>query len=280
MPEDTNSKERGKGREAAFAKKRFGQHFLTDKNLLNKIVRVSGVTAKDCVLEIGPGQGALTSALIDAGAQVYAIEVDKDLTGALQKRFAGSALFELINADALAVSFTSLSIGRGCKFKAVSNLPYNISGPLIFKFIAERDAFTSMTLMLQKEVAVRLAARPGTKEYGVPSVLCQTYFDVSLEFTVSRNLFTPRPKVDSCVIGFKVLPSPRVRITDEAFFAKTVKAAFSQRRKTLSNALKTLGFNTEKVLAALHRVNIDPKRRGETLDIPEFAALAGAFLEP
>lgn len=275
MPENSGNAPR-----ALLAKKRFGQHFLTDKNLLKKIVNTAGVGQGGRVLEIGPGPGALTAELINAGAFVTAIEIDTGLCAALRERFRGSPQFELISADVLKTSFTALAKERGCVFKAVSNLPYNITGPLIFKFISERDAFASMTLMLQKEVAERLASPPGTKEYGGPSVMCQAYFDVSLEFTVSKNLFTPKPKVDSCVVGFKVLPSPKARITDEAFFAKTVKAGFSQRRKTLSNALRTLGFAPDGVLKALHKAAIDPKRRAETLTVDEFAALSTAFLEP
>lgn len=260
----------------AFAKKKYGQHFLTDSNIIAKIVRTAEVAEGDHVLEIGPGRGALTGQLLAAGAFVLAIEVDPALAAGLEQSFSG-ARFELLRADALKVSYTELARERGCRFKAVANLPYNISGPVLAKFISEREAFISMVLMFQKEVAERIAAGPGTKAYGSLSVLCQVYADVKLEFDLGGHLFSPRPKVTSSVVSLRVLDSPRVEVCDEAFFRSVARAAFSTRRKMLPNALKTIGFEREEALSALSSAGIDPRRRGETLSLEEFSSLAGAL---
>lgn len=260
-----------------FPRKRFGQHFLTDKNLIRKIVASAGVVPGDRVLEIGPGRGALTEGLIEAGAKVTAIEVDRDLSRLLKERFPDDSTLKVIEADALKVSYAELSKAEGHRFKLVANLPYNISGPILARFLKERVAFTIMVLMFQKEVAERIASRPGTKSYGVLSVLSQAYTDVKIEFQVSRNLFSPRPKVDSSVVSFRVLDRPRVDIDDEAFFKTVVKSAFGTRRKTLLNSLKTLGFGKEGVIGALEEAGVDPGRRGETLSLDEFGALTKAL---
>ncbi|MFQ5736083.1 MAG: 16S rRNA (adenine(1518)-N(6)/adenine(1519)-N(6))-dimethyltransferase RsmA [Thermodesulfobacteriota bacterium] len=259
-----------------FARKRYGQHFLIDRNVVARIVRTAGVAPGDHVLEIGPGRGALTEQLLDAGARVLAIEVDPALAAGLFRQFPARKL-EVVTADALKLSYTGLARERGCRFKVVSNLPYNISGPILAKFLDEREAFTSLVLMFQKEVAGRIAASPGTKEYGVLSVLSQTYTDVRAEFDVGAHLFVPRPKVTSSVVSFRVLDAPRVEVPDEAFFKSVVRAAFSTRRKMLPNALKTLGFDKETALRALGEAGVDPARRGETLSLEEFSALARAL---
>jgi len=260
----------------AFAKKKYGQHFLTDGNILSKIVRTAALAEGDHVLEIGPGRGALTAEMLAAGASVLAIEVDPALAGVLEKSFSG-ARFELLRADALKVSYAALAAERGCRFKAVANLPYNISGPLLAKFLAERAAFTSMVLMFQKEVAARIAAAPGTRDYGSLSVLSQAYTDVKLEFDLAPHLFKPRPKVTSSVVSLRVLDEPRVHVCDEAFFRSVVRAAFSTRRKMLPNALKTIGFEKEEAFGALGEAGVDPQRRGETLSLEEFSSLASAL---
>lgn len=255
-----------------FAKKKFGQHFLTDKNLINKIVRAAEVVEGDRVLEVGPGRGALTEGLIEAGALVTAIEVDKDLIGLLNERF--PERLEIINVDALKVSFLELARERNCRFKAVSNLPYNISGPILTKFLNEREAFSLLVLMFQKEVAERIAASPDTKDYGILSVFSQIWAEVKIEFNVSKNLFTPRPKVDSSVVSLKILDKPKIEIKDERAFKTVVKAAFGTRRKMLLNALKPLGLEKDELTGVLEEAGIDPKRRGETLNLNEFAKLA------
>lgn len=262
-----------------FAKKRFGQHFLTDKNLLKKIVRAASVKPGDRVLEIGPGRGALTEAILEAGAKVTAIEVDRDLAAYLKERFSADERIEILTIDALKASFTELSKERDCRFKIVSNLPYNISGPILAKFLDERAAFTLMVLMFQKEVAVRIASKPGTKEYGILSVISQAYADVKIEFHVSRHLFSPKPNVDSSVVSFKLLEAPRFPIEDEEFFKEVVRSAFGQRRKTLHNALKALGIGIEDITKALTDTNIAPQRRGETLSVEEFGRLSNELIK-
>lgn len=263
-----------KGKPFPRPKKKFGQHFLLDKNIIRKIVAAAQISEGDCVIEIGPGTGALTEGLLQAGARVLAIEVDRDMVGFLKEKFPD---LEVINQDALRLSYSWLSKERKERFKVVSNLPYNISGPILARFLSEREAFTRLVLMFQKEVAERLVARPGTKAYGTLSVFTQAFTDVKIEFNVSKNLFTPRPKVDSSVVSMKVLPEPKVEIGDEAFFRAVVRAAFGTRRKTLTNALKSLGLEKDLVAAALEEAGIDPQRRGETLDLKEFSILAGAL---
>lgn len=265
-----------RGRSAPFAKKKYGQHFLIDGNVIAKIVRTAGVVEGDHVLEIGPGRGALTGALLDAGADVLAVEVDATLAEGVKKDFAGRTL-EVIVQDALKLSYTGLARERGCRFKVVSNLPYNISGPILARFLKEREAFSIMVLMFQKEVAERIAARPGTKEYGSLSVFSQVFTDVKLEFDVPAHLFVPRPKVTSSVVSLRVRERPKVEVYDEVFFRDVVRAAFSTRRKMLPNALKTLGFEREETLLALKEAGVEPSRRGETLSLEEFSGLAVAL---
>ncbi len=254
-------------------KKRFGQHFLTDRNVIRKIAAVARLKPEDCVVEIGPGRGALTEELIASGARVIAIEVDRELAPLLKERFPSDRL-DVIEADALKVSLRDVSARLGKRLKVVSNLPYNISGPMVAKFIDERAAISSMVLMFQKEVARRLVARPGTREYGVLSVFSQLYADLKIEFDLSKNLFFPRPEVDGSVVSFRFLDAPRVEAADPAFFSSVVKSSFSQRRKTLLNSLKQLGMEKEKLLKALELCGIDPRRRGETLSLEEFSGLA------
>ena len=260
-------------------KKRFGQHFLRDRNILKKIVRVAQVRPGEHVLEIGPGPGTLTEALIEAGATVTAVEIDREICDFLRKKFAGVEEFDLVEGDAAGISYIDLSREKKTRFKVVSNPPYNITGPLLVKFFNEREAFTGVTIMLQKEVAQRVASGPGTRDYGILSVLLQLHYDVKIEFNVSKNLFTPTPKVDSSVLGLRPLPGPRVPVESEAFFTRVVRTAFGTRRKTLLNALKPLGAEKQDLVRAFEKAGIDPKRRAETLSLEEFSALASALLE-
>jgi 16S rRNA (adenine1518-N6/adenine1519-N6)-dimethyltransferase len=258
-------------------KRRFSQNFLVDPNMAVKIASIVAPCPDDDVVEIGPGTGALTTALLKTGARLLCVEVDKELAERLADTFKQGERFEVIVADALEFSFTGLSKESGKRFKLVSNLPYNISGPMLAKLIDERDAFTAMALMFQKEVAERILARPGTKEYGSLSVLAQAYMDVRREFDVPPRLFRPVPAVMSTVVSLRVLPSPRVEIEDEAWFKRVVRSAFGQRRKTLLNALATLGLDRKVLEEGLSSAGIDSKRRGETLSIEEFAKLSAAL---
>jgi 16S rRNA (adenine1518-N6/adenine1519-N6)-dimethyltransferase len=260
------------------AKKKFGQHFLNDRNIIRKIVEAAGVKKGDLVLEIGPGTGVLTRELLDAGASVTAIEVDSDLIPLLTGRFEGEDL-KIIHSDALKTSYTSLARERAGRFKLVANLPYYISGPLLSRLLTERAAFSIMVLMFQKEVAVRIAAGPGSRDYGNLSVLSQAFTDVKREFDVPAHLFTPKPKVDSSVVSFRVLDEPKIKMEDEKFFRAVVRSAFSTRRKTLLNSLSSLGLPKADTLEAIKEAGIDPGRRGETLDLNEFSTLAAALYQ-
>ena len=258
-------------------KKRFGQHFLVDQNIVRKILDVSKVERGDVVLEIGPGLGVLTERLLQAGAKVFAIEIDRHLCESLKERFPGEQGLEIINKDILDIPLSLFSEKAGEKIKVVSNLPYNISGAILAKFIDQRDALSDMTLMLQKEVAKRLVANPSTKDYGILSVLTQAFMEASYMFDVSPGCFKPPPKVTSGVVRLKVKASPLVGVEKEEFFKKVVKTSFGKRRKTLFNCLKAFGLRDEELRKILLDCKIDPKRRGETLGLAEFRALTNAL---
>lgn len=256
-------------------KKRFGQHFLKDRNIIKKIVDGAGITEGDVVLEIGPGLGDMTSLLSEKAERVIAVELDRELSSILLQRFKEDGKVEIINADALKFDTSGLFKRFGGKFKVVANLPYNISAPVLFKFFEERECISSMTLMFQKEVADRLVATPGAKEYGVLSLYAQLYTRPSTLFRVLPNAFTPPPRVDSAVVRLDVLPGPSVKADDEKFMLKVIKAAFGQRRKTLLNALSFgLRMPKEEIGEALKRCEIDGSRRGETLTLSEFCVLS------
>jgi len=258
-------------------RKRFGQNFLVDRNIANKIVTLAGLSQTDIVIEVGPGPGMLTERLVDTGAKVVAIELDRKLVEVLQKRFLGIKNLEIINADALKLSYRGLSQRYSKRLRVVSNLPYNISTPILFKFLDERDAFFSLLLMLQREVAERIVARPGTKDYGVLSVLTQFYTDVKIELSVPPSVFYPRPKVYSSLVRFNILDRPKVDVKDPIRFQQVVKAAFGRRRKTLFNALKALALPLPLLDKVFKDGGIDPKRRGEALTLEEFGRLSNAF---
>ncbi len=253
------------------AKKSLGQNFLRDPHYLNKIADAARVGPDDRVLEIGPGLGHLTRVLAQRAAKVLAVEVDDRLIPHLQAEFEGLHNIEIVHADALEYDYRALD-GR---WKVVANLPYYISTPIIQKLINCREKFASLTLMLQKEVAERIAAPPGGKEYGYLSVLVQLYTLPRIEFKVPPGAFTPRPEVDSAVMTLTVRDRPAVSVADEAFLLRIVKAAFSQRRKTLRNALKQLEIPAVVMTAVEGGTAIDLGRRAETLSLDEFGRLAG-----
>ncbi len=257
------------------AKKSLGQNFLRDPHYLQRIADTAQVTADDLVLEIGPGLGHLTRILVQRARQVLAIEVDERLVRHLRSEFGAVRNIKVVHADALTYPYDSLE----GTWKVVANLPYYISTPIIQTLLRSHEKFDSLTLMLQKEVAQRIAAPPGGKEYGYLSVLVQYYSIPRLEFSVPPGAFTPRPEVDSVVIGLAMRDQPAVLVRDELFFIRLVKAAFSQRRKTLRNALKQLDVPKEKMEAALIRAGVDLNRRAETLSVEEFGRLADLFLQ-
>ena len=255
-------------------KKSLGQNFLRDPHYLARIADCAQVGPEDQVLEIGPGLGHLTRVLTQRARRVLAIEVDDRLIPHLEKEFSDAPNFELHHADALEYDYGRLA-GR---WKVVANLPYYISTPIIQKLIARRGTFISLTLMLQKEVAARIASPPGGKEYGYLSVLVQFHTLPRIEFKVPPGAFAPRPEVDSAVITLALRDRPAVAVRDEAFFIRVIKAAFSQRRKTLRNALKQLDLPKEKMEAVGEATGIDLGRRAETLSVEEFGKLADFLL--
>ena len=261
-------------------KKSLGQNFLTDRAVLDRIARlvVRGPEAR--ILEVGPGRGALTRLLAGEGARVVAVELDRQLVPLLEQEFEGCGNVEVIQEDILKVDLPGILLPRwDGRWQVAANLPYNISTPVLFRFLEHRALFSRLVLMLQREVGERLVARPCTKEYGILSVFFQLYFDVSRAFVVKPGSFYPVPKVDSVVLTFVPLPTPRFEVADESFFRRVVKAAFGQRRKTLWNCLKTLnlGLDDRELAQALAGCGIDGVRRGETLTLEEFIALAEAL---
>jgi len=261
--------------DAIRAKKSLGQNFLRDPHYLKKIADAACIGPGDQVLEIGPGFGHLTRVLAERAGTVLALEIDERLLPHLQREFGASPNVEIVHADALDYPYESLP----GKWKVVANLPYYISTPIIQKLIVHRDRFQSLTIMLQKEVAERIAAPPGGKEYGFLSVLVQLYALPRILFNVPPGAFTPRPEVDSSVMTLLMRDCPAVSVEDENFFMVVVKAAFSQRRKTLRNSLKQLGAGKEKMESVPGMTGVDLGRRAETLSLEEFSRLA-AFLHP
>lgn len=252
------------------AKKSLGQNFLKDPHYLNKIADAARVGAQDQVLEIGPGLGHLTRTLSERAGKVLALELDDRLIPRLRKEFPESSNTEIVQADALEYDYEAL---RG-KWKVVANLPYYISTPLIQRLLAHHGKFSLLTLMLQKEVAERITARTGGKEYGYLTVLVRLYCESAIEFLVPAGAFTPKPEVDSAVVSIIVREHPSISQDDRHFFLTVVKAAFSQRRKTLRNALKQLAIPAPALDSVLDRTGIDLGRRAETLTVEEFGRLA------
>jgi 16S rRNA (adenine1518-N6/adenine1519-N6)-dimethyltransferase len=245
-------------------KKRFGQHFLTDRHYLRRIVEAIAPRPGDSMVEIGPGTGLLTAELVGTLDHLHVIEIDRSLAAALRNRFP-AARVTVHEADALEFDYGSLP----APLRVVGNLPYNVSTPLLFRIAEAADRIGDCTFMLQKEVVERMVARPGTADYGRLSVMLQYRFAMQSVLEVPPGAFTPPPKVDSAVVRMQPLDARRPRARDEPRFAKIVSAAFSQRRKTLRNA--TRGLLEER---AFEGAGIDAGRRGETLSVGEFIALA------
>jgi 16S rRNA (adenine1518-N6/adenine1519-N6)-dimethyltransferase len=253
-----------------------GQHFLRDSRIARAIVELAGLTRDDLAVEIGPGTGALTSLLADAAGHVVCLEVDDTLIQRLRTRFDGTPHVEIRRADARHFPYEELRALRPSpqgKAVVVGNLPYSVSKPILFRLVEAR-AFDLMVLTLQKEVAERLVAGPGSKRYGSLSVLTQLVADVEIAFTIPPGAFTPPPSVESAVVRMTPLKAPRASVGDEAFFRRVVKAAFGQRRKTLGNALSGgLALPVRDVQEALRASGIDPRLRAESLTLEEFAKL-------
>ena len=245
------------------AKKRFGQHFLTDRHYIDRVITAIAPKHENVVVEIGPGPGAITEPLLARLDHLHAVEVDRDLASALRERFPEGKL-TLHEADVLSFDFSVL----GPRFRAVGNLPYNISTPFLFHLGAFADQLIDGTFMLQKEVVDRMVAAPDTAAYGRLSVMLQYRFAMKRMFDVPPGAFTPPPKVDSAIVRIVPLPLQRLRAIDDTRFAAIVTAGFGQRRKTLANTLKPF-----LAAAAIISLGIDPKRRAETLSVAEFVML-------
>lgn len=264
--------------------KSLGQNFLIDENVLDKIVNYSDIDENDFVLEIGPGAGTLTQRLAKTGAKCVAIEIDKALLPVLSDSMADFDNFKLINNDVMKIDLKKLTEEEfgGKPFHVIANLPYYITTPIVMKLLEEKLPVKSMTLMVQKEVAERMCADCGTKEYGALSVAIAYRCDAKIICKAEPHCFIPQPKVTSTVVNLKVDDKPKVNVSDEKFFFAIVKSAFGQRRKTLVNALsKSQYVNIEKqrIIDVLSGMGIDENIRGEKLDIGSFAAVSENLLK-
>lgn len=255
--------------------KKLGQNFLIDGNVVDGIVAAAQVKAGDTVLEVGPGIGTLTQGLAEAGAEVTAVELDRRLLDVLAKTLEGYDNVKVIHGDILKIDI-SREINKE-KYKLVANLPYYITTPIIMKFLEERLPVELLVTMVQKEVAQRMVAKPGGKDYGALSVAVQYYTEPEIMFIVPPKAFIPAPAVESAVIRCTVRTVPPVQVASEKMFFRVVKAAFAQRRKTLANGLKANGLDKAAVEKVLAQAGIDGTRRGEQLSLDEFAAIANAW---
>lgn len=262
-------------REAGFApKKSLGQNFLVHDRVLESILRLVDLTPEDEILEIGPGLGSLTRRLVERARRVWAVEIDRFLIEKLRAGDLGShPALELIHGDILKLPLESLLPKR--KIKLVANLPYSISTPVLFRLFELRERFSFLVLMVQREVAERMASAPGTKSYGSLSVWCQIHGRIAAKVPVAPEAFFPRPKVRSMVLKIELHPEPLVSKDEIPVLQGLVRAAFGRRRKTLQNNLLTwLKIGREEVDRLLRSQGIDPRRRGETLSVEEFIGLA------
>ena len=257
--------------------KSLGQNFLIDDNVIDRILEGARLSETDRIIEVGPGIGTLTREMGKVAENVVAIEIDKTLIPILKETLADLDNVEVVNEDILKVDVQGLINEKlnGGPVKLVANLPYYITTPIVMKFLEEDIPVTDIVVMVQKEVADRMNAKPSTKDYGALSVAVQYYCDTEIVAKTPRHMFVPQPNVDSIVIGLHVRDEKKYVVDNEDIFFKTVKASFGQRRKTLLNSLGGLGFlSKDQIREALQAANIDEKRRGETLSIDEFANLS------
>lgn len=257
--------------------KSLGQNFLIDQNILDKIVEASEIGEESSILEIGPGIGTLTQEMAKRAKRVVAIELDDNLIPVLKETLGNYSNIKVIHNDALKIDFRELFEEEGMEdVKVVANLPYYVTTPIISKLLTEKPGIDSIVIMIQKEVADRMSAGPGSKDYGSLSLLVQYYCDVERVCRVSPSCFMPPPKVESTVIKMKIKNEPAVKVLDEKLFFKIIRDSFNMRRKTLWNTMKQTGLTQEKLNKVFEDSVIDPQRRGETLTIAEFAKLSDA----
>ena len=257
--------------------KSLGQNFLIDDNIIDKIVDGSLAGQGDKVIEVGPGIGTLTRELASRSEKVMVVEIDKKLIPILGDTLSDFDNVTIVNEDIMKADITDLIDKNldGGPVKLVANLPYYITTPIIMRFLEEDINVTDIVVMVQKEVAERMNANPGKKDFGALSVAVQFYCDTEIVAKVPRHLFVPQPNVDSIVIALRVRPERKYKVEDEDLFFKIVKASFGQRRKTLLNSLTSMGIlDKTDISAVLSVAGIDEKRRGETLSLEEFARLS------
>ena len=267
----------------AFQKK-FGQNFLIDGHVLEKIINAAGVGKEDMVLEIGPGIGTMTQYLAENAGKVVAVEIDKNLIPILQETLSGYENVTVINEDILKVDIKALAeeYNQGRPIKVVANLPYYITTPIIMGLFESGVPIDNITVMVQKEVADRMQSGPGTKDYGALSLAVQYYAEPYIVANVPPNCFIPRPNVGSAVIRLTRHEEPPVKVTDPALMFDLIRASFNQRRKTLQNGLnnaQNLNFTKEQIGSAIERMGLPATVRGEALTLEQFAGLANYFTE-
>ncbi len=258
--------------------KRFGQNFLIDDFVIAKIIKAAEIDENETVLEIGPGIGTLTQYLAEAAEHVYAVEIDRNLIPILSETLAEYDNVTVINEDILKTDIAEIAAkSKSGRLKCVANLPYYITTPIIMELLEKRLPIDSITVMIQKEVAERIAAKPGTKDYGALTLAVNYYAETYLAANVPPNCFIPRPNVGSAVIRLKVLDEPSVKVRDEALMFKLIRASFNQRRKTLTNGIANspdLNIGKEQVEQALSEMGLPATVRGETLSLEQFAQLS------
>ncbi len=260
--------------------KSLGQNFLIDDNIVDKIVAGAGIGPGDKIIEVGPGIGTLTREMASRAEALMAVEIDKNLIPILADTLGDYDNVKIVNEDIIKADIRGLIDENlsGGPVKLVANLPYYITTPIIMRFLEENINVTDIVVMVQKEVAERMNAQPGGKDFGALSVAVQYYCDTEIVVKVPRHLFVPQPNVDSIVIALRIRPERKYKVDDEDLYFKVVKAAFGQRRKTLLNSISSMGnLSKDQVKEALEEAGIDPKRRGETLSLDEFAILSNVI---
>ncbi len=264
--------------------KKFGQNFLIDGHVLDKIIAGAGVTKDDMVLEIGPGLGTMTQYLAEAAGKVVAVEIDRNLLPILQETLADYDNVKVIHADVLSLDLEKLvqEENGGRPIKVVANLPYYITTPIIMALFEQHVPLANVTVMVQKEVAARMKSGPGSKDYGALSLAVQYYAEPYIVANVPCNCFMPRPNVDSAVIRLTRYEEPPVQVKDEKMLFKIIRASFNQRRKTLQNGLNNsseLNFTKDQIAAAIAEAGFSPSVRGEALTLEQFAKLTDILLK-
>ena len=255
--------------------KKLGQNFLIKRGIVDEIVHAAELTPGEPVLEVGPGIGTLTQGLVQSGADVTAIELDRRLLEVLDTTLASYDNVRIVHGDVLKLDVPTIMNHK--PFKVVANLPYYITTPIIMSLLESKLPIERLVVMVQKEVALRMVAKPGTKDYGALSVAVQYYTEPDIVLDVPPKSFLPAPAVTSSVIRCVLRDKPPVDVIDEKLFFRVVKAGFAQRRKTFSNTMKTTGLSKDRIEELLAKANIDGQRRGETFTLQEFADVANAW---